>query len=78
MFKYIKALEIKNFIVFNLAFANSTILSSFVFFFWVIYVDFLIPAVITEIFVVIAELAIPTEIPTKEAIAETEPHPVTV
>ena len=38
---------------------------------------FLIPAV-THIFNPIAELVIPTRIPTKEAKAETKTHPVTV
>ena len=39
---------------------------------------FLIPAVITETFIVIAEFAIPTGITTKEAIAAIGTHPVTV
>ena len=36
------------------------------------------PAVITEIIIVTAELAIPTGIPTKEAKAYIETHPVIV
>ena len=39
---------------------------------------FLIPAVIMEIFNVIAELAIPNGIPTKKVKEEIETHPVTV
>ena len=38
----------------------------------------LITEVTTEIFVVIAELAIPTGIPTKETRTKIETHPVTV
>ena len=37
---------------------------------------FLIPAVITQIFNPIVELSIPIRIPTKEAKAEIEAHPV--
>ena len=33
---------------------------------------------ITEIFIVVAEIAIPTTIPAKEAKTEIETHPVTV
>ena len=71
-----KALEVKTSMVFNLVFTSNTILSSF--FFLIIDLYFLIPAVITEIYIVIAELAVPTGIPTKEARAEIETHPVTV
>ena len=39
---------------------------------------FLIPAVIAKIFKPIAELVIPIRIPTKEAKAEIEVHPVIV
>ena len=45
-------------------------------FFLIINLYFLIPAVITQIFNPIAELAIPIGIPTKEAKAEIETHPV--
>ena len=38
---------------------------------------FLIPAVITQIFIVAAELVIPAGIPTNEANAEIETQPVT-
>ena len=63
--------------VFNLVFGSNTILCfSFLFFnYWLIY--FLIPAVITQSFIVAAELAIPTGIPTKEAKVKMERHPVT-
>ena len=39
---------------------------------------FLFPAVITQIFIVTVELAIPSGIPTKEAKAEMKTHPVTL
>ena len=42
------------------------------------FLSFLIAAVITQILIVAAELAIPTGIPTKEAKAEIKIHPVTV
>ena len=50
----------------------------FFFFFLIIDLHFLIPAVITEMFIAIAELATPTGIPTKDARAEIETYPVTV
>ena len=61
--------------VFNLAFANNTIYS-FLFFFFLIIELYLIPAVIAYIFNPIAKLVIPTGIPSKEAKAEIEIHPV--
>ena len=64
--------------MFNLDFASNTILSCVVFFFLIIDLYFLIPAVIAQIFHKIAELVIPTGIPTKEAKIETETHPVIV
>ena len=64
--------------MFNLDFASNTILSCFVFFFLIIDLYFLIPAVIAQIFPKIAELVIPTGIPTKEANIEMETHPVIV
>ena len=64
--------------LFNLDFASNTILSCFFFFFLIIDLYFLIPAVITQIFNPIVELAIPIGIPTKEAKAEMETHPVIV
>ena len=63
--------------LFNLDFANNTILSCFFFFLLVINLYFLIPAVITQIFNPTAELAIYSGIPTKEAKAEMKTHPVT-
>ena len=47
-------------------------------FFFIIDLYFLIPAVITQIFNPIAELTIPIRIPTKEAKADIEMHPVIV
>ena len=64
--------------LFNLEFAKSTILSCFFLFFLIIELYFVIPAVITQIFNPIAELVIPTGIPTKEEKAEMETHPVIV
>ena len=72
----IKALEIQTSIVFNLVFASNTILSCLFFFFVIIGLYFLIPAVITKIFIVAAKLAIPTGISTEEAKAEIETHSV--
>ena len=60
----------------NLVFASNATLSCF--FFLIIDLYFLIPAAITQIFIVATELAIPTGIPTIEANAETETPPVTV
>ena len=64
--------------LFNLDFASNTILSCFFFFFLIIDLYFLIPTVIAQIFNPIEELVIPTGIPTKEAKAEVETHPVIV
>ena len=64
--------------LFHLDFANNTILSCLFFFFLVIDLYFLIPAVITQIFNPTAELVILIQIPTKEAKAEMETHPLTV
>ena len=52
--------------LFNLDFANNTILSCFFFFFLIIDLYFLIPAAIAQIFNPIAELVIPIGIPSKE------------
>ena len=64
--------------LFNLDFAKNTILSSFFFFFSIIDLRFLIPALIRQIFHPIEELVISIGIPTREAKTETEIHPVTV
>ena len=64
--------------LFNLDFANNTILSCFFFFFLIIDLYFLIPAVIAQIFNPIAELVIPKGIQSIEVKAETEMHPVVV
>ena len=62
----------------DLDFANNTILSCFFFFFLIIELYFLIPAVITQTFNPIIERTIPIGIPTKEEKAEMETHPVIV
>ena len=54
-------------ILFNLDFANNTILSCLFFFFLIIDLYFLIHAVIVHIFNPIAELVLPIGIPPKEA-----------
>ena len=64
--------------LFNLDFANNTILLCFFFFSLIIDLYFLIPAVIAQIFNPIAELVIPIGIPAKEAKTEIEIHPVIV
>ena len=68
----IKALEIKTSVLFNLNFANNTVLSCLFFFFLIIDLYFVIAAVIAQIFNPTAEIVIPTGIPTKEAKAEME------
>ena len=72
----IKALEIKTSMLFNLDFANNIILLWF--FFLIIDLYFLIPAVIAHIFNPIAELVIPLGVPIREAKAEIEIHLVNV
>ena len=62
--------------LFNLDFANKSILSCY--FFLIIDLCILIPAVITQMINPIAELVIPIGMPTKEAKAEMETHPVIV
>ena len=74
----IKPLEIKSSMLFNLDFANNTILSCFFFVFLIIHLYFLILAVIAQIFNPIAELIIPTGTPSKGTKSEIEIHPVIV
>ena len=64
--------------LFNLDFANDIVLSCFFLFFLFIDLHFITPAVITQIFNPVAELVIPIGLPTKEAKAEMETHPVIV
>ena len=64
--------------LFYLDFAKNTISSCFFLFFLIIDLYFLIPAVITQFFNPIVELAIPIGITTKEAKAEMETNPVIV
>ena len=77
MSESIKALEIKNSMLFNFDFANNTIISYF-FFFLIIDLYFLLHALITQFFNRVAELVIPRGIPTIQAKAEMETHSVTV
>ena len=62
--------------LFNLDFANNTILSCFFFLFLIVDLYFLIPVVIAQIFNSSAELVIRIGIPIKEAKAKAEIHPV--
>ena len=64
--------------LFNSDFANKNILSCFFFFFLIIGLYFLIPAVVTQIFNPIEEFVIPIGIPTKDAKEEMESHPLNV
>ena len=65
--------------LFNLDFANDTILSYFFLFLITVYLWlFLVPTVITQIFNPVAELLITVEIPIKEVKAENNRHSVTV
>ena len=69
----IEDLEFKTSMLFNLDFANNTVLSCFFFFFLIIDLYFSIPAVIAEIYNPIAEIN-PTGKPTKEEKAEMKTH----
>ena len=62
--------------LFNLDFVNNTIFSCFLFFFLVIGLHCLIPAAIIQILNPIAEPVIPMGIPSKEAKAVIDTHPV--
>ena len=64
--------------LFNLNFANNTILSCFFLFFLITDLYVVIPAVIKQIFNPTAELVIPIGIPAKQAKAEMETNHVTV
>ena len=64
--------------LFNLVFANNTILSCFLFFFLIINLYFLISEIIKQFFNIATEFVIPIEIPTKEAKAEIETYSVIV
>ena len=68
----IKALETKTSMVFNLVFANNTILSCF--FFLIVDLYFLIPAFNLQIFNPIAELEMHIGILIKKAKAEIKTH----
>ena len=74
----IKVLEIKTSLLFNLDFANNTILPCFFLFFLIIEFYVLILAVIAQIFNPIAELVIPIGILIKQEKAGIEIHPVIV
>ena len=58
-------------------FANNTILPCFSLFFLIINLHFLIPPVISQIFILIAEFAIPIGTPTDKANVEIKTQPLT-
>ena len=68
-------LVIRTSMVFILVFAGNTILLCFLVFFVII--NFLMPAIIAQVFNATAELAIPTGTPTNEANPEIETQPLT-
>ena len=72
----IEALEIKTSMLFNLVLPSNTILSCFLFFFVIIDLYLILPAVIAQVFNPIAELIIPVGISTKETKQEIEINPV--
>ena len=78
IYESIKALEFRTSIVFKLAVPYNTILSCFFLFFFIIDLNFLIPAVIVQIFIPTAELVIPTGTETNKANTEIETQPVIV
>ena len=74
IFESIEALEIKTSILFNLNFANNSILLCFYLFFLIFDSYFLIPTAIAQVFNSIAELVIPIGTPIKESKAEIGIH----
>ena len=62
--------------LFNLVFANNTVLSYFFFFFLINDSYFFIPAIIAQIFNPISEIVIPIGRPSKESKEEVKIHPV--
>ena len=76
--EYFSVYQYLIYLVYLSNFANNTILSCFFFFFLIIDLYFLIPAVITQILNPVAELVMPIGILTKEAKAEIETLPVIV
>ena len=74
----LKPSEIKASILFNVDFANNTILLCLFFFFLIIDLYLLIPTVIAQIFNPIEELVIYIRMWIKEGKAEVEIHPVIV
>ena len=66
IFKSIKAIEINTSMLFNLEFANNTILSCFFFFFLITDLYIVISEAVAQIFNPIAELVIHIRIPIKE------------
>ena len=73
----VEALEINTSMLLNLFFAKNIILTCFFFYFLIVALCVLIPAVMAQIVNPIAELPINIGIPSKEAKAEIEIHPET-
>ena len=78
MYESIKVLKTKTSTLFDLLFANNTILSCFFFFFLIIDLYLLIPAAIGQMFNPTKELVISIGIPTKEVKPGIGTHPVIV
>ena len=74
----IKAFQFRTSIVSDFVFPSNTVLSCFFFSFLIINLYFLIPAVVTQIFIPTAEHVMPAETQTNYANAEIETQPVAV
>ena len=74
----IKTLEIRTSVVINLSCPNNTLLSCYFLFFFIIDLQFLIPAVVAQIFLPTVELVTLTGTQTSEVHAELETLSVTV
>ena len=73
-----RAIEIKTAMLFNLDFANSTILSRFFFFFLIIDLYFLILGAISQVLNPYAQFVILIEMSIKKVKPEVEIHPVII
>ena len=70
--------RLKTSMLFNLDFANNTVLSYFFFFFFIIDLCFLLSAMFAQIFIPTVKLVKPTGTQTNEANAEIETQPVII
>ena len=78
IYELIKTLDIRSLIVSNLAFPSNTILFWFFLFFLIIDLYFSVSAVIAQVFIPNAELAIPEGAPTSEVNAQIETQQLTI